>query len=65
MQVMGYDPQAPEGTHPFDNPPYTTPAQPCANHLQLANDFGGIGSNDPTKITVLGMTVAQALCPFE
>ena len=51
--VMGYDPQAPAGAQPF----------PGDNHLQLAAQ-AGLGTNDPSRIEVRGLSVDQARVPF-
>jgi uncharacterized protein (DUF362 family) len=51
--VMGYDPRAPAGTHPF----------PGDNHLQLAAD-AGLGTNDPSQIEVRGLSIDQARFNF-
>jgi uncharacterized protein (DUF362 family) len=50
---MGYDPQAARATGPF----------PGDNHLAMAATRG-IGTNDPKRIEVVGLTVAHALHPF-
>jgi uncharacterized protein (DUF362 family) len=50
---MGYDPQAPAATGPF----------PGDNHLALA-EKRGLGTNDPRRIEVVGLTLAQARHPF-
>lgn len=52
--VMGYDPMAKPGTGPF----------PGDNHLQLASDLG-LGTNDPSRIEVVGLSVKEALFPFK
>ena len=51
--VMGYDPQAPAGADPF----------PGDNHLQLAA-LAGLGTNDPARIEVRGLSIEQARFPF-
>jgi uncharacterized protein (DUF362 family) len=48
--VMGYDPMAAARTGPF----------PGDNHLALAAELG-LGTNDPSRIEVRGLTVAKAL----
>jgi uncharacterized protein (DUF362 family) len=48
--VMGYDPMAAPATGPF----------PGDNHLALAAALG-LGTNDPSRIEVRGLTVAKAL----
>ena len=50
---MGYDPQASRATGPF----------PGDNHLALAAKRG-IGTNDPKRIEVVGLSVAEARHPF-
>jgi len=50
---MGYDPQAASATGPF----------PGDNHLALAAKHG-LGTNDPRRIEVVGLTLAQARHPF-
>jgi hypothetical protein len=50
---MGYDPQAARATGPF----------PGDNHLNMAEQRG-IGTNDPRRIEVVGLTVAQGRHPF-
>ena len=51
--VMGYDPMAAPGTGPF----------PGDNHLAMAAALG-IGTHDPKKIEVVGLTLDQARHPF-
>ncbi len=51
--VMGYNPQAPAGADPF----------PGDNHLQLAA-LAGLGTNDPARIEVRGLSIEQARFPF-
>ena len=53
MLCMGYDPRAASATGPF----------PGDNHLTLAAQRG-LGTNDPRRIEVVGLTVAQARHPF-
>ncbi len=53
MVCMGYDPQAKKATGPF----------PGDNHLALAARRG-LGTNDPKRIEVVGLTLAQAHYPF-
>jgi uncharacterized protein (DUF362 family) len=50
---MGYDPQGARATGPY----------PGDNHLALAAQRG-IGTNDPKRIEVVGLTVAEAHHPF-
>jgi len=50
---MGYDPQGPRATGPY----------PGDNHLALAARRG-IGTNDPKRIEVVGLTLAEARHPF-
>ncbi len=53
--VMGYsNPRATRGTQPF---------QTSDNHLLLA-ESAGVGSADLSKISVLGLTIDQAKCPY-
>jgi len=55
VAVMGFsNPQAPRGTQPFSS---------CDNHLLLAQQ-AGVGTADLSKISVLGMTVTQAVYPY-
>jgi uncharacterized protein (DUF362 family) len=51
--VMGYDPLADHGQFPF----------PGDNHLRLLNQMG-VGRIDPGRIDVRGLTIRQALFPF-
>jgi uncharacterized protein (DUF362 family) len=51
--VMGYDPMAKAATGPF----------PGDNHLALAAGFG-LGTNDPDKIEVRGLSIREALHRF-
>jgi uncharacterized protein (DUF362 family) len=51
--VMGHDPLARSGAKPF----------PGDNHLQLAAAVG-IGTNDPARIEVRGVSVKEARFPF-
>ncbi|HEY3281828.1 MAG TPA: DUF362 domain-containing protein [Armatimonadota bacterium] len=51
--VVGHDPMAKRAVEPF----------PGDNHLALAA-AAGLGTNDPSRIEVLGLPVKQALCPF-
>ena len=53
VAVMGYDPLAKAGTGPF----------PGDNHLALAAMLG-LGTNDPGKIEVAGLSLAEARHPF-
>jgi len=52
--VMGFDPQAPHGTHPFQGD----------NHLRLLA-ARGMGTIDPKKIEVLGVPLEEAVHPFD
>jgi uncharacterized protein (DUF362 family) len=52
--VMGYDPMATQGTLPFDL---------CDNHLELAERVG-LGSRDPSRIEVAGLTIDEARFDF-
>lgn len=53
--LMGYDnPRATRGTKPFGF---------CDNHLALAEQ-AGLGTADPEKIEVLGMSLAQGRYPY-
>jgi uncharacterized protein (DUF362 family) len=55
VAVMGYsDPLAPRGTPPFST---------CDNHLLLAEQ-AGVGTADLSKISVLGLSIAQAEYPY-
>jgi len=51
--VMGYDPTAGHGEFPF----------PGDNHLLLLNQMG-VGQINPKRIEVRGLTIQQALFPF-
>ena len=51
--VMGYDPLAGHGEFPF----------PGENHLLLLNQMG-VGELDPKRIEVRGLTIKEALFPF-
>ena len=51
--VMGYDPLTDHFQFPF----------PGENHLKLLASVG-IGTNDPKRIEVRGLSVAEALFPF-
>ena len=51
--VMGYDPQADHFAFPFQG----------ENHLKLLA-AAGVGTNDPSRIEVRGLSIQQALCPF-
>lgn len=51
--VMGYDPQAGHGEFPF----------PGENHLLLLHQMG-VGQLDPKRIEVRGLTIKEALFPF-
>ena len=51
--VMGFDPQAPDGKPPF----------PGHNYLNLLAAVG-MGTNDPSRIEVLGLPLQEAVCPF-
>src|SRR5262249_11686538 len=51
--VMGHDPMAKVGQKPF----------PGENHLRLAA-AAGLGTNDPSRIEVRGLSIKEALCPF-
>jgi uncharacterized protein (DUF362 family) len=53
--VMGYDPRATRGTVPFRN---------CDNTILLAEGHG-VGTADLSRIDVRGLSVQQALFPFE
>ncbi len=53
--VMGFpDPRAERGVHPFEN---------CENHLVLAEQ-ANLGTADLSKIEVMGMPVAKAICRY-
>lgn len=51
--VMGFDPQAPDAKPPF----------PGHNYLNLLAAVG-MGTNDPSRIEVLGLPLQEAVCPF-
>lgn len=51
--VMGYNPQAPDRSFPF----------PGDNHLNLLASVG-VGTNDPRKIEVRGLSIKNARFPF-
>jgi len=51
--IMGYDPGAPAGVHPF----------PGKNHLNLLAR-AGIGSNDLGSIEIRGLALSEALFPY-
>jgi uncharacterized protein (DUF362 family) len=51
--VMGFDPQAADGKPPF----------PGHNYLNLLAAVG-MGTNDPSRIEVLGLPLKEAVCPF-
>ena len=51
--VMGIDPRTPHREDPF----------PGENHLELLAS-AGVGTNDPDRIEVRGLTVREALFPF-
>jgi uncharacterized protein (DUF362 family) len=53
--VMGYDPRATRGTIPFRN---------CDNTMLLA-EAHGVGTTDLSRIDVRGLSVKEALFPFE
>jgi uncharacterized protein (DUF362 family) len=52
--VMGYDPMAAPGTGPF----------PGDNHLALAASLG-LGTNDTKQVEVVGLSLKEALHPFD
>ncbi len=52
--VMGFDPMTPHLEDPF----------PGENHLELLAS-AGVGTNDPGRIDVRGLSIKQALCPFD
>jgi uncharacterized protein (DUF362 family) len=52
--LMGFDPQANSGAHPF----------PGDNHLELLASVG-IGTNDLSRIEVVGLPLEQARHPFD
>ncbi len=51
--VMGFDPQAPDSKPPF----------PGHNYLNLLASVG-MGTNDLSRIEVLGLPLKEAVCPF-
>jgi hypothetical protein len=51
--VMGFDPQAPDTKPPF----------PGHNYLNLLAAVG-MGTNDPSRIEVLGLPLKEAVFPF-
>jgi hypothetical protein len=51
--VMGYNPQADHFAFPFQG----------ENHLKLLA-FAGVGTNDLSRIEVRGLSIREALCPF-
>ena len=51
--VMGFDPQAPDRKSPF----------PGHNYLNLLAAVG-VGTNDLSRIEVLGLTLKEVVCPF-
>ena len=53
--VMGYDPRAERGTTPFRN---------CDNTMLLAEQHG-VGAADLSRIDVRGLSIREALFPFE
>lgn len=52
--VMGFEPRTPHLEEPF----------PGENHLELLAS-AGVGTNDVRRIDVRGLSVRQALCPFD
>ena len=52
--VMGFDPEAPHMKDPF----------PGENHLQLLAE-AGVGTHDLDRIEVRGLSIKEALCPFQ
>jgi uncharacterized protein (DUF362 family) len=52
--AMGYDPRAPRGTSPFTR---------CDNTFLLAEQLG-LGTADPDRIEVRGLSLAEARFPF-
>ena len=52
--VMGFDPQAPDGQAPFQG----------TNHLRLLAS-AGVGANDLRRIEVRGLSIQEAVCPFQ
>ena len=51
--VMGFDPQAQHRQSPFQGD----------NHLRLLASVG-VGTNDPKKIEIAGLSLKEAVCPF-
>lgn len=51
--VMGFDPRAASSQFPFQGD----------NHLQLLADRG-IGTNDPSRIEIAGLSIKEALYPY-
>jgi hypothetical protein len=51
---MGFDPDAPSGSHPFSY---------ADNHLLLARE-AGLGTNRLAEISVVGTQIANAAFPF-
>ena len=52
--VMGFDPQASDRQAPFQG----------ANHLRLLAS-AGVGANDLRRIEVRGLSIKEAVCPFQ
>ena len=52
--AMGFDPQAPPDQFPF----------PGDNHLALLASMG-MGTNDLSRIEIAGLSLQEAVCPFE
>ena len=52
--VMGFDPQAGHMAHPF----------PGENHLRFLASKG-LGTNDPSRIEIVGLPIEKALYPFD
>ena len=50
---MGFDPRAPDTKQPFQG----------HNYLNLLAAVG-VGTNDLSRIEVLGLTLKEAVCPF-
>jgi uncharacterized protein (DUF362 family) len=53
--IMGFDPEAPSGSHPFSF---------ADNHLLLARE-AGLGTNRLAEIGVLGADIASVVFPFK
>jgi uncharacterized protein (DUF362 family) len=53
--IMGFDPDAPSGTHPFSY---------ADNHLALARE-AGLGTNRLAEIGVVGAQIAEVVYPFK